>query len=176
MAELKGGERAQAALDELARKLTGGPLSLRVGFLEDAKYDDGTPVATVAAIDNFGAPARGIPPRPFFSDMIKAHAAEWGGNLGAILEATDNDAGRALNLLGLHIAGQLQTSIRETNGPPNSPVTNLLKQRFPTRDGMTFADVLQAWHDVAAGNDSAPAGKPLVWSGKMLESVRSEVV
>lgn len=175
MVEVKGGDKAQAALDKLAKKLGGGPLSLKVGFLQDAKYDDGTPVATVAAIDNFGAPGRGIPPRPFFSNMIKIHSKEWGDNLAFILVASDNDAGRSLNLLGLHIAGQLQTSIRETNGPPNSPVTNLLKQRFPTRDGMTFADVLQAWHDVAAGETSAPAGKPLVWSGKMLESVRSEV-
>ena len=106
---------------------------------------------------------------------ITAKSPAWGGNLAAILKATNNDGTRAINLLGLHIAGQLQTAIRDTQAPPNSPVTNLLKQRFPTGDGLEFSDVLQAWKDVAAGETGAAPGKPLVWSGKMLESVRSEV-
>ncbi len=39
---------------------------LQVGWFESAKYDDGTPVAGVAAIQEFGSAKNRIPPRPFF--------------------------------------------------------------------------------------------------------------
>ena len=76
--------------------------------------------------------------------------------------------------MGSGIQGQLAQSIVDFSGAPNSPVTDLLKQRFPTHDGMTFEDVQQARRDVAAG-ETAPAGKPLVWSGDMLKSIDQEV-
>lgn len=173
MAALKGGERLEAALRELSRKVA-IPASLKVGFLEGAVYPDGTPVATVAAIQNYGAPGRGIPPRPFFTDMVATKSGGWGPSLAGILKQNDFDAETGLTALGRGIEGQLREAIVSTSSPPNSMVTNLLKQRFPTRSGMTFDDVIQAWHDVAAG-ETAPPGKPLVWSGDMLKKVDSEV-
>jgi len=171
-ATLSGGEALERKLAEIARKVS-RPGTLRVGFLEGATYPDGTSVATVAAINNFGAPEKGIPARPFFSNMIRANSGGWGDQLVSLLELTGYDATRALGLMGEEIAGQLRQSIIDTMAPPNSPVTNLLKQRFPM-GGQTFDDVLKAWDDVAAG-ESAPAGKPLVWSGTMLRAVNYEV-
>ena len=171
-ATLSGGEAVERKLAEIARKVS-RPGTLRVGFLEGATYPDGTSVATVAAINNFGAPEKGIPARPFFSNMIQANSGGWGDQLVSLLELTDYDAARALALMGEEIAGQLRQSIIDTMAPPNSPVTNLLKQRFPM-GGQTFDDVLKAWDDVAAG-ESAPAGKPLVWTGTMLRAVDYEV-
>lgn len=142
--------------------------------MEDAVYEDGTPVAMVAAIQNFGAPARGIPARPFFTKMIEEKSPGWGDLLAGLLEKHDWDVVAAFQVMGDGIAGQLRNAIYEMNDPPNSPVTSLLKDRFPKGDNYTFADVLQAWADVADGK-SAPAGKPLIWSGHMLDSVTFEV-
>lgn len=170
--EIKGGEAMAAYLADLSKKVS-NPGTLRVGFLEGATEEDGTPVAMIAAIQNFGAPSKGIPPRPFFSNMVKKESGSWGGDLATVLKASDMDAKRALTLFGHHVEGQLTQAILDTNDPPNSPVTNLLKQRFPM-GGQTFDDVLQARSDVAAGA-TAPAGKPLIQSGSMIRAVASDV-
>lgn len=172
MASVSGG----AGLDEAMRRIGERMKSaqVRVGFLEDATYPDGTKVATVAALNNFGAPAAGIPPRPFFSNMVADKSPAWGDRFAQVLEHAGYDPDVALERMGLGIAGQLRQSIVDTNDPANSPVTDLLKQRFPTGDGVTFADVQQAREDVASGVTAAP-GKPLVWSGHLLASVDSEV-
>lgn len=172
MAEVTGGERSIAAIKALVDKL-GKASEVRVGFLENATYPDGTPVAMVAALNNFGAPGVGIPPRPFFSNMIADKSPGWGKQFAAVLAAADNDADKALELMGEGMAGQLREAIIAGAGPANSPVTDLLKQRFPM-GGQTFADVQQARRDVAAG-ETAPAGKPLVWTGNLLASVDKEV-
>ena len=173
MVEIRGGDKLERQLAELAKNLTKGK-ALRVGFLEGATYPDGTPVAMIAAIQNFGAASRGIPPRPFFTNMVRDKSEGWGPALGRILQDTQNDTAKALALMGEGIVGQLRQAIVDTNEPANSPVTNLLKQRFPM-GGQTFADVLQAWRDVAAGETDAPPGKPLVQSGHMLNSADYEV-
>lgn len=172
MAEIKGGKLFQQNMAALAKRVKSAS-SLRVGFIDGATYPDGTSVAMVAAINNFGAPAKGIPPRPFFSKAVRENAPEWAGKLKKILEANDYDAAKALGLLGLVIEGDLREAIIAMNSPANSMTTNLLKQRFP-QGGQTFEDVLKAWHDVAHGV-TAPAGKPLVQSGQMLNSISSEV-
>lgn len=173
MAQVTGGEKLEQALKQIRDKVRKGA-EVRVGFRENATYPDGTKVATVAAINNFGAPAAGIPARPFFSNMIARNSPDWGEQFAAVLTAADYEADAALDLMGDSIAWQLRQAIIETDSPANSPVTNLLKQRFPMGDGMEMDDVLQARADVAAGV-TAPAGKPLSWSGKMLASVDREV-
>ncbi len=143
---VKGGEKLEAYLKKLADKVS-NPGTLRVGFLEGATYPDGTPVAMVAAIQNFGAPNAGIPARPFFSKMVNEKSPEWGGKLAKVLEQADWDGGKALALMGEGIAGQLRQSIVDTNAPELSPDTIARK-----------------------GSD-----KPLVDTGHMLASVDKEV-
>lgn len=173
MASVSGGDALAAKLRELGDKMSKAH-EVRVGFLETATYADGTPVAMVAAINNFGAPEAGIPARPFFSDMIADNKDGWGDSFGDIIKAVDFDAQKALELMGEGMAGQLKMAIEAFTSVPNSPVTDLLKQRFPKRDGMTFADVLQAHRDVADGKRATP-GKPLIWSGDMRDAVDKEV-
>lgn len=48
-----GGEALQKYLDNIAKNLTKGD-ALKVGFLANATYPDGTPVAMVAAVNEFG--------------------------------------------------------------------------------------------------------------------------
>lgn len=173
MAEVSGGDTLDAALREIANKIGRASL-VRVGFLEGSDYPDGTPVAEIAAINNFGAPEAGIPPRPFFSDIASDKSQHWGERFAKVLTSVDYDVDKALEIMGAGIADQLRDSIVNDAVAPNSPVTDLLKQRFPTGDGMTFSDVLAARDDIASGM-TAPPGKPLSWSGHMLASVGSEV-
>jgi hypothetical protein len=171
---VRGGAKFDTVISALGKKLASAR-KVKVGFLAHAPAEPGgAPVAMIAAVQNFGAPSRGIPPRPFFSAMIAKHGGEWGKDTAELLVRTGGDAHRTLVDMGELMEGQLRQSIVDTNTPPDSPVTDLLKQRFPM-GGQTFADVLKARADVKAGI-TAPVTKPLVQSGHLLGSVDSEVI
>lgn len=119
---LQGGDKLLAHLRDLSQRVS-RPGTLKVGFLENATYPGGQPVAMVAAIQEFGAPARGIPPRPFFRSMIAEKSPQWGTQLAGLLVASDYDATKALKLMGEGMKGQLQQSIVDTNSPPLAPAT-----------------------------------------------------
>lgn len=143
---ISGGDKLERRLKEISAKLKKAG-SVRVGFLEGALYDDGTPVAMIAAIQEFGAPAAGIPPRPFFRGMIKDKSSEWPGAIEKLLVANDYDAEQTLKLTGAAVAGQLRKAIVDFVGV-------LLKPATIARKGHS---------------------KALVDSGKMLQSVDFEV-
>jgi hypothetical protein len=122
VAVVRGGGRLEEALRELSRKVA-KPASVKVGFLEKSKYPDGTPVAMIAALNEYGVPSRGQPPRPFFRRMIAAKQGEWPSAIAGFLRDNDLDAEKALDLAGAAIAGQLRESIRNLTDPPLSPST-----------------------------------------------------
>ena len=122
MAKLSGGEKLEAALRELSSKVS-NPGTLRVGFLEKAKYPDGTSVAMIAAINEYGAPSRGQPPRPFFRNMIHEKSPEWPEAIGNLLIANNYDASKTLEIVGAAISGQLRQSIADLMEPPLAPST-----------------------------------------------------
>lgn len=115
MATIRGGERLEARLREIAEKV-GKPATLRVGFLEGARYPDGKPVAMIAAIHNYGK-------WPFFSNMVAEKSPTWGDAIGANLVANNYDVEKTLLLAGEGIEGQLKQAIVDTMAPPLSPAT-----------------------------------------------------
>jgi hypothetical protein len=143
----KAGDKLNAALSEIAAKLKNAS-GVKVGFLSNATYPDGTSVPMVAAIMEFGAPSKGIPPRPFMRNMIAAKSAEWPEAMAALLVENDYDALRTLQQTGEAIAGQLKQSIVDTNSPP-------LAQSTIDRKGFS---------------------KPLVDTAQMLNSVEFQVI
>lgn len=174
---LKGGEKFRKKLEEISGNLNNGG-ALKVGFLSNARYASGTPVAQIAAIQNFGAPAKGIPPRPFFSNMIKDKSDGWPKGIATQLKETNYDVDATLNRTGQAIAGQLRQAIVDTNEPPLSQVTLMLrKMRTENPDLVVTAKTVgQAAARIAAGE--SPGGvstKPLVdigpEGGHMLQSV-----
>lgn len=146
MAKLRGGEKLAIALSEIAQKLDKGG-TLRVGFLEGGTDSEGTSIPMKAALLDFGVPSRGIPPRPFFRNMIAAKSDSWPEGIAGLLKANNYDAALALDLTGEEIEGQLRESIQETNSPP-------LKQSTIDRKGFD---------------------KPLIEHGDMFNAVAHEV-
>jgi hypothetical protein len=122
MATVTGGDKIAVVLGDLGKKLANAQV-VRVGFLEGAKYPDGKPVAMIAAINEFGAPSRGQPPRPFFRRMIASHKGEWPDAIKGLLKANDYDAERTLDQAGAAVAGQLRQSITDLVDPPLAPST-----------------------------------------------------
>ena len=170
---ISGGTKLKAALKEISKKASKAAV-LKVGFIGGAAYPTGQTVATIAAIQEFGAPAAGIPPRPYFRTMVTAKKGTWGKDLGHVLVAADYQSDKALEYMGERIGGQLQDSIIELDEPALSPVTLMLRQMFPqmkTYD-KTGKDVAEARARVAAGERATGVStKPLVWTGFMLNSV-----
>lgn len=146
MSAMSGQDRIAQALREIAARAAS--TAVEVGFMEEAKYEDGTQVAAVAFSNEFGVPENHQPPRPFFRRMIAQRKSGWGAKLAAQFIGTGGDSMRSLGLLGEDIAADLKISINELVDPALSPTTVTLK-----------------------GFD-----KPLIDSGKMRDSVTYRVI
>lgn len=135
-----------------------GDLRLRVGFFETAAYPDGTPVAYVAAIHEFGAPEQGIPPRPFMRPAAEQNGDAWSGHMAAGARAVARGAIRpdqVLEQIGALAAGNVSEAIAAVTSPPLKEATVEAKAR-------KYAD----------GGARGPGnlGKPLVESGLLIQS------
>jgi len=133
--------------DNLARRLkTLAATKVKVGFFEEDKYDDGMPVAQVAAYNEFGT--RFHPERPFmretFEDKNTRHTLLKG--LMAAARATIHQTGSARRLLA--VLGKLaseEIKITIANYPGSNSARTIATKGFD---------------------------RPLYDTGKMLESVK----
>lgn len=162
--------------DEMADK------EVQVGWFEGNNYENGTPVAYVAAIQEFGAPSQGIPPRPFIEPTIEDNESAYVAKLGSAAKAVI--AGKlsgedAMQLIGDDVAGDIRVAISNVSSPPLSPITVMLRgMRANDADlKVSGKTVGEAARRVADGetNYGAPS-KPLVDSGLMFSSVQAAVV
>ena len=147
MATLKGGDALEKKLAELSQNVTNAS-TLRVGWPQNATYPDGTSVALIAAINEFGAPSRGQPPRPFIRNMIAQESPHWAAQVATLLKLNNYDARATLNMMGTEIVGQVQDSIDALVTPPLAPST-----------------IAKKGHD-----------KPLIDSGLMRKTVTYEII
>ena len=158
--DFTGGDALMEVLRRISdrtRATASGTPEVKVGFLENSTYPDGTSQPMVAAVQEFGSDR--IPPRPFFRNMIAAEKGRWGATLAQLLRNTDFSTSQCLGLMGENIAGKLRKSIVDTNIPPLAPSTIARKSKGKVTK---IAGVL------------GPA-KPLVDTGHMLNSVDYEV-
>lgn len=112
------GDRVAKKIADRVKKMSG---HVDVGFMENATYPDGTPVAAVAFWNNYGTSTSLA--RPFFSNMIEEEKPTWGKKVAAGLKAMDGDGEKVLGAMGLDIQGALIQSIRDFKDPPNAPYT-----------------------------------------------------
>ena len=108
------------ALNNIASNLS--DKQLKVGFIDGATYPDGTPVAMVAATNEYGNPANNQPPRPFFRNAIAEHESKW---LDAISRGLQKGVpiDDVLAVVGEMAVGDVVQSIATLMDPPLSPAT-----------------------------------------------------
>ncbi|WP_265498481.1 hypothetical protein [Providencia rustigianii] len=134
--------------DELGKK------QLKVGFFDHTKYPDGTPIAYVAAIQELGYPAGGIPPRPFLRPTMSDKKTEYGQLIFRMAKAaasgniTVNDG---LTQVGAKAASDVKLAIKAVT--------------TPTLDDATVKDRARRHSKGKSTN------KPLVDTGQMLQAV-----
>ena len=122
-----------------------------VGFFRDATYTDGTPVATVAAVQEFGNDR--VPARSFMRTTIAERGRQWPKAAEAVLRATNCNARQALETMGQVAAQEMQDKISSITEPPLAPST--VKQR--------------------AKKGSENPDKPLIDTATMINALRYQV-
>lgn len=98
---------------------------LTVGWF-DATYEDGTPVEQVAMIQEFGAPEKNIPPRPFMRTAKMEHEKEWKDQLAKAMKKVHTgrvNQEEALEELGDTIVKDIKQAIMDVTFPPLKPAT-----------------------------------------------------
>lgn len=152
-----GARRLSQAVRDIQSK------QLRVGWGENIKYDDGTLVAEVAAQNEFGNPAKNIPPRPFMRPTINRQRSVWmkkaAHGIMSVLRG-ERTTGEVFDTIGQLAAGDIRKTISKVKSPPLKTATVMARLRGKKQ-----------------GNSvSLTAAKPLVDTGHMLNSLSSEVV
>lgn len=150
-----GAERLRVLLEGISDKVG------KVGVFETSKYEDGTPVAYVAVIQEYGSAAQGIPPRPFMRTTIAEKTPEWQEiarrSAAAMLKGAMTGE-QALELIGLKAAGDIRNTISKLTTPELKPTT--VAARLRARVDKQTVGLLT---------------KPLVDTGTLLNSVTNTV-
>ena len=125
-----GGKRITIALHALEQKITRAG-TLRVGFLEGARYTDTHPVrgtkrkplsvAQVAFWNEYGTSR--TPSRPFFRTAIARESKNWGTKLAAAVKFHNYDGEAALRTLGQSMRDDIEASIAQWSTPGNAART-----------------------------------------------------
>ncbi|EHE2701359.1 TPA: hypothetical protein RHY09_001142 [Escherichia coli] len=109
-------------LDELVKRVQEmGRLKAEVGWMDTAKYPDGTPVALVAQTQEYGSPARHIPPRPFVRPTVAAEKGNWSRQMGIGVRAVASGAHSAEQVfvaIGELADGDVRMTITQISSPP----------------------------------------------------------
>lgn len=138
-------EKIKATLERVPDEFDG--MVAQIGFPGGFKYPDGTSVAYVAAINEFGAPEAYVPARPFLRPAVKKNKGKWtkiiqkGVPQVVLGKKTAFDV---LDFVGIVAATDIKQQITETNSPPNSPAT-IARKGFnaPLRDTFYMRDTVQ---------------------------------
>ncbi|CAJ48929.1 hypothetical protein [Bordetella avium] len=147
-----GTERLKRALAEVSAK------RVQVGFFDTAQYPDGTPVAYVAAIQEFGYPQGNIPARPFMRPTVKARELPWAKQVAGVMMGVikgEVTAQHGFEQVGALAAGDIARAISKVSSPPLKESTLQARQSRKKTPGVSK--------------------KPLVDTGLMIQSVTYQV-
>lgn len=119
---IKGGDKLKQFLENIAKQKA----KVDVGFFENAKYPDGTQIAEVAIIQEFGNDK--IPPRPFMQPTFNDEKAKWLNILAnTIKKQQDNiNVKKALTVVGVVAQDDIKDKIdwwAKEGTPRNAPDT-----------------------------------------------------
>lgn len=141
--------------------------SVNIGWFPSSRYEDGTPVAYIATIQEYGYAPKNIPPRPFMRPTVIRCENQWKrlarGYASEIIHGKRTVEG-ALDLLGADIQAEVRRSIQLVREP-------VLKRRTIEARIARSKNYRRATKSQALG-----LTKPLVDTGYMLATVSHEIV
>jgi len=179
MPELKRGNPKAFETIGLKLKALAG-LTGRVGWFEDSKYDDGTPVAYVAALNELGHGK--TPPRPFMRPTAIAERDAWievaARGARAVVAGSANPR-QVMEQLTSKAEADVRDAILALTEPALSPITielRAMKKRDPNLR-VTGATVGEAARKVAQPGYVTPnvSTKPLIDTDVMERTLTSKV-
>ena len=139
---VSGGHKLRAALRKArAAQAAGGVKQLDVGFFDTARYQDGTPVASVAAWNEFGT--KTAPERPFMRAAMLGARREVKPVIMAGVDplALTMDK-KTASQVGEVVEGRIQKSITLLRYPANAPET--LKRKAPKDNPLIVTGKMRA--------------------------------
>ncbi len=147
----------------------------RVGWFESAKYENGTQVAYIAAIQELGSGP--IPPRPFMRPTAIEQKEKWSNTAAVVARrvlAGKMTAMDAMDALGLQAEGDILKKIASITTPPLSPITLLARKRRMeggTVTGKTIGRFARKVFENDVGDLSGVSTKPLNDTGHMIATL-----
>lgn len=147
-----------SGLKRWAEQIKKAKRTTEVGFFEESTYDDGTKVAYVAYLNEYG---QHNPPRPFMRRTVEKQMNKWTKLYCNTLKrygVTPEGIEAAQERIGIVAVGDMQKTIKEwspSDPRPNKPATIRAKERK------------------SQGNDP---GRVLHDTGTMINSIKYKVV
>jgi len=159
-------EREDSPLLKTLNNLKSG--SVKVGWFPSARYDDekSTPVAAVAAQNEYGNPNLNIPERPFLRPAVAHNEKKWSAigkrGLNAVL-AGQSKVPDVLDLLGVTMREDIRHSIAQVYEPVLQPATIEARLERGTHSGRLTK------------NQALGITKPLIDTSHMYDTVSFEI-
>lgn len=167
--------RIQYKLEAIPKEFDG--MVAQVGIPQGPTYENGQTVATIAAIQEFGAPGR-IPARPFIIPTAKKERSKWSkiiaGGVKKVIrgKATVFDV---LDAVGMQAEGDMKAMVASIFSPALSPVTVLLRKWRKAGRQIDASVVDQARSSISRGVDPGSDNKPLDDTHYMIDSIKHAV-
>lgn len=98
----------------------------KIGWFPSSRYENGIPVATIAAQNEFGNPVSGIPSRSVMRTTIAEKQESWKKTVasGAKAVLAGNETSKTvMEKMGLLVAGQIRAKIASIQDPPLKAAT-----------------------------------------------------
>lgn len=152
----------------------------QTGWFENFKYEDGTPVAYVAAINEYGVPERSLPARPFMRPTASKKKTEWAETAATLSKRMVDGTLQprdVYDLLGAKAATDIVKTIDSITAPPLSPITlGARKYRSEGKEvtGATIGEIARKIKDGTLDVSGVP-NKPLIDTNLMRNSIENIV-
>lgn len=152
---------------------------VQVGWFESSQYSDGTPVAEVAIMQEFGT--KTAPARPFMRPTVANEKSNWADKIAPDVKNVVNGSESVSDLYtkaGVIIEGDVVHTIASITSPPLTDTTLLLRKWRQEGRKITGATVGEA--HAALNSDNPPSlstnTKPLNDTGYMVATLTHEIV
>lgn len=152
---------------------------VQIGWFPSSEYEDGTKVAEVAIMQEFGT--KTAPARPFMRPTVANEQGNWGDKIAPDVKDVihgEESVNDLYSKAGIIIEGDVINTIASITSPPLTDTTLLLRKWRQEGRKITGATVGEA--HAAVNSDNPPSlstnTKPLNDTGYMISTLTHEVV